>query len=299
MTEEPDLSVVVAAYNAADTIGATLRSLVAQTLESIEVIVVDDGSVDGTAPIVEEQRSLDPRVRLISLDTNHGRSAARNRGLIEARGRWIGTCDADDLWAARRAERLVTAAEAQGVDVVTDDQVGFSLGAGGEIHLDHRYASRSTLRMGRQHCIRRRGWFFDQTCSMRPIVRAAFLRRCGADYPVHLANGEDLSFYLQLVFDSSAPCVLRVGEPLYYYREGESTHVLDEDPDVDGQLASYAVRKTGSRQLEQWARKAAPGRHYVRRRFERIMQREAGSKGRSHIRSRPKRTSAQSAVGTD
>jgi hypothetical protein len=157
--------------------------------------------------------------------------------------------------------------------------MGFSLREGGEIHLNHRYASRSTLRMGREHCIRRRSWFFDQTCSMRPIVRAAFLHRCGADYPVHLANGEDLSFYLQLVFDSSAPCILRVGKPLYYYREGESVRVLDEDPDVDGQLASYAVRKTGSRQLEQWARKAAPGRHYVRRRFERIMQREGRLEG--------------------
>ncbi len=297
MSDEPDLSVVVAAYNAADTIGATLRSLLAQTLESIEVIVVDDGSVDGTAQIVDEVRSGDRRVRLISLDTNQGRSAARNRGLIEARGRWIGTCDADDLWSARRAERLVTAAEDHGVDVVTDDQMGFSLGAGGEIHLNHRYASRSTLRMGREHCIRRRSWFFDQTCSMRPIVRAAFLHRCGADYPVHLANGEDLSFYLQLVFDSSAPCILRVGKPLYYYREGESVRVLDEDPDVDGQLASYAVRKTGSRQLEQWARKAAPGRHYVRRRFERIMRASGRLEGEIAPPSRPKRTSAQSAVG--
>jgi glycosyltransferase involved in cell wall biosynthesis len=279
MSVEPDLSVIVAAYNAADTIEATLRSLLSQTLESIEVLVVDDGSVDGTAKIVDEVRSSDRRVRLISLDTNQGRSAARNRGLIEARGRWIGTCDADDLWAARRAETLVRAAEDHGVDVVTDDQMGFSLGDGGEIHLDHRYASRSTLRMGREHCIRRRGWFFDQTCSMRPIVRAAFLHRCGADYPVRLANGEDLSFYLQLVFDSSAPCILRVGEPLYYYREGESARVTGGFSDAHVLLTSYAADRTGSRELDRWAQQAAPGRRYVDCRFHRRLDRHGRLEG--------------------
>lgn len=279
MSAEPDLSVVVAAYNAADTIGATLRSLLAQTLESIEVVVVDDGSVDETAEVVDELRSVDRRVRLISLDANEGRSAARNRGLAEARGRWIGTCDADDLWAARRAELLVTAAEDHGVDVVTDDQMGFSVAPDGAIILDHRYASRSTLGMGREHCIRRRGWFFDQTCVMRPVVRATFLRRCGADYPVHLANGEDLSFYLQLVFDRSAPCILRVGEPLYYYREGESMRVADEYSDVFSQMTSYAVERTGSRELDRWARRVAPERRYVERRFRRLMRKQGRLEG--------------------
>jgi glycosyltransferase involved in cell wall biosynthesis len=273
MSAEPDLSVVVAAYNAAGTIGATLRSLLSQTLESIEVLVIDDGSVDETATIVEEQRSIDPRVRLISLDVNQGRSVARNRGLAEARGRWIGACDADDLWGARRAEVLIGAAERRRVDIVTDDQMGFTRLPDGAIVLNHRYASRSTILMGREHCIRRRGWFFDVTCSMRPIVRAEFLRRCGADFPVQLANGEDLSFYLQLVFDPSAPCVLRVGEPSYYYREGMSTRVSEGWSDTHTLLTSYAVEQTGSRELDRWARRAAPAHRYVGVRFRNRLHR--------------------------
>ncbi len=274
MSTKPDLSVVVAAYNASATIDATLRSLLAQTLESIEVVVVDDGSLDETARIVQDIGAADPRVRLISLDANEGRSAARNRGLTEANGRWIGTCDADDLWAPRRGEVLVGAANRHGVDVVTDDQMGFTVAPDRTVVPDHRYASRPTLRMGREHCIRRRPWFFDQACNMRPIVRASFLERCGADYPIHLANGEDLSFYLQLVFAPPARCVLRVGEPLYYYREGESTRVAAGWVDAFPALTSYAVDRTGSRKLARWARRAASGRRYVDQRLYRRMQRQ-------------------------
>jgi glycosyltransferase involved in cell wall biosynthesis len=91
----PTYSVVVPAYNAAATVGATIRSILAQSVTDLELIVVDDGSMDTTASIVEA--AGDRRIRLIR-QSNTGLAGARNRGIAEARGRYVAFLDADDLW---------------------------------------------------------------------------------------------------------------------------------------------------------------------------------------------------------
>jgi hypothetical protein len=83
------------AYNAADTIGDAIRSVLAQTEPDFELIVVDDGSTDDTGGEIRRSTS-DRRVRLIR-QPNAGLAATRNRGLDEARGRYVSFLDADDL----------------------------------------------------------------------------------------------------------------------------------------------------------------------------------------------------------
>lgn len=117
----PTVSLIVASYNSAETIGATLSSLQRQTLSSIEAIVVDDASRDGSADIVRAFASSDPRVRLIQKDRNAGPAACRNLALLEARGDWIAVVDSDDLIAPNRLERLVAAAQAWDADIVSDN----------------------------------------------------------------------------------------------------------------------------------------------------------------------------------
>lgn len=89
------ISVVIPLYNKADTIERTLESVFAQTYKDYEIIIVDDGSTDGSAEIVE--RIADSRIRLIR-QKNAGVSAARNRGVREAKGEYIAFLDADDEW---------------------------------------------------------------------------------------------------------------------------------------------------------------------------------------------------------
>jgi glycosyltransferase involved in cell wall biosynthesis len=101
------LSVIIPLYNKSDTIEATLSSVLAQSIEDYEVVIVDDGSTDGSGQIVAE--ILDPRVRLIRQD-NAGPSAARNKGVALARGFWIALVDADDLWSHDHLESLSGAA---------------------------------------------------------------------------------------------------------------------------------------------------------------------------------------------
>jgi glycosyltransferase involved in cell wall biosynthesis len=91
------VSVVVPAFNAATTIYETIASALNQTHHNIEVIVADDGSTDQTKDIVASLIKRDARVRYI-YKTNGGVASARNFGIAEARGAFIATLDADDLW---------------------------------------------------------------------------------------------------------------------------------------------------------------------------------------------------------
>lgn len=107
----PDLiSVVMSAYNAQDTVERALRSVLAQTHEQLEVVVVDDGSTDDTRAIIERLAAADPRVRLLDPAPNAGVSTSRNRALDAARGDWIAFLDSDDEYTEQRLATMLAAA---------------------------------------------------------------------------------------------------------------------------------------------------------------------------------------------
>lgn len=98
------ISVLVPAHDAADTIGETLASALAQTERDIEVVVVDDGSRDETATIVERVAERDRRVRLLRQECS-GVAAARNAALAVSSGECVAPLDSDDLWSPSKLER--------------------------------------------------------------------------------------------------------------------------------------------------------------------------------------------------
>lgn len=93
-----DISVVIPLYNKASTIYTTLISVLAQSVRPREVIVIDDGSTDGSAEIVERMIVDEPYVRLVR-QANAGVSAARNRAIEMAQGEWVALLDGDDIWS--------------------------------------------------------------------------------------------------------------------------------------------------------------------------------------------------------
>ena len=97
MNVSPQISAVICAYNAEATIAEAIGSVLEQSFRDLEVVVIDDGSKDGTADIVARCMSRDERVRLIR-QPNAGIAMARNRGILEARGTHIAFLDADDFW---------------------------------------------------------------------------------------------------------------------------------------------------------------------------------------------------------
>ncbi len=100
---KPQFSVIIPLYNKELEVEATLRSVLAQTLQPLEVVVVDDGSTDGSAAVVE--RIASPLIRLIR-QSNAGECAARNRAMSEARGEWFALLDADDCWKPEFLEEV-------------------------------------------------------------------------------------------------------------------------------------------------------------------------------------------------
>jgi glycosyltransferase involved in cell wall biosynthesis len=97
------VSVITPAWNAADFLAETLDSVLAQTFRDWEMLVVDDGSTDETAQIVSAYARTHARIRLLR-QPNAGPSAARNRGMRHARGRFFAFLDSDDRWAPRFLE---------------------------------------------------------------------------------------------------------------------------------------------------------------------------------------------------
>jgi len=108
---QPLISVIIPAFNAAASIDATLDSVLRQTYENFEIIVVDDGSEDETAAKVERFASRGPRITLVRQHRG-GIAAARNLAIERSGGEFVAPLDADDLWHPRKLELQVRSLEA-------------------------------------------------------------------------------------------------------------------------------------------------------------------------------------------
>ena len=112
----PLVSVIVPAHNAEATVAETIESALQQTHADLEIIVVDDGSSDGTLALCNAYRARDARIRVIST-AQAGVASARNTGIENANGQFIAPLDADDLWHPCKIERQLACFACASVDV--------------------------------------------------------------------------------------------------------------------------------------------------------------------------------------
>jgi GT2 family glycosyltransferase len=126
----PRASVVVSAYNSGTYMHAALRSLVEQTIDDLEIVVIDDGSTDGTAEIARDLLGSSNRAWRVVSQTNAGVSAARNHGFSISTGQYLMFLDADDYLHPECLSALIQAMEDMGADMafcghdaVTEDHV--------------------------------------------------------------------------------------------------------------------------------------------------------------------------------
>ncbi|MBR1889677.1 MAG: glycosyltransferase family 2 protein [Alloprevotella sp.] len=109
---KPEVSIIVAVYNAAETLDQCLDSLLGQTDGRVQVICVDDCSTDASADILKRRAEADDRLLLLRTPQNSGLSVARNVAIPYIKGNWVFTVDADDWISADSVEKLLVASQA-------------------------------------------------------------------------------------------------------------------------------------------------------------------------------------------
>ena len=230
--QAPVVSVITANYNGARHLPDAIATVLGQTLGSLELIVVDDASTDGSAALVRAASARDRRVRLIVQGRNAGPGAARNRALEEARGEWVAVFDSDDLMAPDRLERLVRRAKADGADITADNLMAFEDGAAGparpflpqQLFQAPRWVSLAEVIGSSRMYARAPGLGY-----LKPLVRAEAWRGAGVRYDEALRIGEDYDVLIRLL---AKGLTLRL-EPgaLYRYRRHPASisHAIRRD----------------------------------------------------------------------
>lgn len=198
------VSVVIPLYNKAPYIERSVRSVLQQTFKDFEVIVVDDGSTDGGGDIV--QQIADPRIRLIRQE-NAGVSAARNRGIIEAKAELVAFLDADDEWKPAFLETTLGLFQryAHIVAACTDFYI---LTEKRSYFENHRFYSKNQEYLIQDYfavCLTLgRGLMTSSSA----VVRRDILLDVGA-FPVGVAYGEDLDTWGRLAFQGDIALVTK------------------------------------------------------------------------------------------
>jgi glycosyltransferase involved in cell wall biosynthesis len=190
MGEGVPVSIILPTYDRAALLGRSIDTVLAQTYGDFELIVVDDGSRDGTAGVVSAY--ADRRVRYVALPENRGLPAARNAGLAQARGDYLAFQDSDDEWLPRKLELQMRALEANpAAGVVYCDM--FRIRADGGVFL-HRSP---TIERGRL-LNPETGYWQSYMLAMQPVLmRRACLAQAGA-FDESLVAFEDLDFHLRV-----------------------------------------------------------------------------------------------------
>lgn len=116
MKKETLISVIVPVYNIMDCLERCVKSICTQTWENLEILLVDDGSTDGTGALCDQLAKKDGRIRVFHKE-NGGSSSARNLGIREAKGEWLGFVDSDDWIEPQMYERLLGAALFSGASI--------------------------------------------------------------------------------------------------------------------------------------------------------------------------------------
>lgn len=205
------LSVIVPVYQAAEYLDCCVESILAQTFSDLELILVDDGSTDGSAARCDRWAAADSRVRVIHRE-NGGVSAARNMGLDAARGEYVAFVDSDDWVEPQMYENLLAAAREYDCAVVLCDCRKVS--PGGERLYTHPirpgYYDRAALEQE----------YFPHLLMMETVEYPATISNClmifrretarRVRYLEGLRHGEDLLFGAELM----------LGADSFYYRKG-------------------------------------------------------------------------------
>jgi succinoglycan biosynthesis protein ExoO len=196
----PEISVIIPAYNTEAYIAQAIESALRQTLNNIEVIVVDDASTDKTLAVVKS--FTDKRLKVIANQENMGVSVARNLAIRQAKGKWIAVLDSDDWYAPERLETLLMIANTENADMVADDVYYIKDGdklPWSTLLSDSREKIDQIMKVDILYFVAtdvpgQGGLTLGLT---KPLLKREFLVKHGIEYEENIRLGQDFWFYLK------------------------------------------------------------------------------------------------------
>lgn len=208
----PLVSIIIPAYNAEKTLADTLHSICQSSLRELEVLLIDDGSTDGTAALADSLAAEDERIR-VQHRPNGGRSAARNAGLESATGRYIAFADADDTITPDYLQNLVQTADAHGADIVVSGFTYLRCDGRRELHPACGQLTDAEITPASLSRLPKASWTH--------LYRSELVKQAEARFPIGLPFGEDTCFNY-LVYPYCKKLILSP-ECGYLYLQAEET----------------------------------------------------------------------------
>lgn len=218
MNKKPTVSIIIPVYNGENVIDHTLESIMQQTYESLEILVINDGSIDNTAKIIDAHMKEDSRIKLITIE-NSGPANARNEGLQKARGDYVMFVDGDDVVEQHAVERALQAALGSNCDLVIfgysifykDDEV---IHYGLDIEIDSSEQLGEWLSKLYIQNLLNQVW--------NKLYRLEIIRNAALDFP-DFRYGEDRLFVFNFLHYTDNICV--INDSLYRYHQSPGTLV--------------------------------------------------------------------------
>jgi succinoglycan biosynthesis protein ExoO len=213
------VTVIIAAYNAAPFLSRAVDSALQQICFPLEVLIIDDGSLDGTTEVARKLAARDSRIRLLRLDENRGPAGARNAGIDHARGKWIAVLDADDAFLPGRLERLLKIADESNADIVADNFIWYAA-ADGSLGRPGLSSSPTVEVVDKEKYVARARPFAREADwgLLKPMFRTAFLNAHRLRYPAYSRHGEDFLLMVEALLAGGRYILSRIPGYLYTAR---------------------------------------------------------------------------------
>ena len=220
----PEISIIVPCYNQEKYIGECLDSVLAQSFENWECIVVNDGSTDNSLNIIKEYTKKSDKIKLLN-QKNSRLVTARNNGIKTSSGKYIYPLDGDDKIAPDCLAKLYEAMEQQKGDVIFS-LVDFFGNMNGRFELE---------------LPTKQNMIFNNKVVCSALYKKTDFEKYGG-YDINMNRGlEDWEFWLNFVEDNKV--FYRIDEVLFYYRRTDGSFITRIDKKTQKQLKSYIYKK--------------------------------------------------------
>ncbi|WAA12113.1 glycosyltransferase family 2 protein [Fervidibacillus halotolerans] len=208
---KPVISVIIPAYNRENKIHIALNSLLNQTFRNFEVIIVDDGSVDRTADVIQKYTRIDARFKYI-FQENKGVSSARNRGIKEAKGDYVSFLDSDDFYEATFLEKMYLKIKEKKADVCYCSYLN--------VTPKGKFPTKTIFKEGDILIEYVLGKIKIHTTSW--LINRDFIILNNLRFPMNISWGEDIEFFSEVLSKTNKVCFVNEHLTNYVQEDNES-----------------------------------------------------------------------------